>query len=462
MNKRIISLALALALMLAALPLLAGSSSAQTDPFQAVADRPDLPVRNGIVSRGWVWGNRISGIAFEPYAEGQNGQRRVVYYEKSRMEINNPNADPNSQFYISNGLLVREMIEGRIQIGNNSFQPYTPANITLAGDFPNGFNPNTPTFASLATVLGRSNVRVGQDVSETYGRSGVIGADSTKVGLAKLKVFYTQTGHNIADQFYDYLNQSGTIYEGGRYINGPVIDAIYTAGYPISEPYWTTMRVGGVDKAVMFQAFERRILTYTPSNSAGFRVEMGNVGSQYYNWRYGGGQPTPADNCTFAPAPTFANSVRSNQTVRQLLGCATDAGIAGGNVKTAYEDFQGGRMLYFYANDGDKGIYVLYNDGTYQVYADSWREGDAVNSGLTPPGGLYEPIRGFGKVWREGAGVRQRLGWASNQEVGGTGARQGYAKGALFYTGTVDKVIALLPSGGNLTTPNGTWVLLNR
>ena len=34
--------------------------------------------------------------------------------------------------------------------------------------------------------------------------------------------------------------------------------------------------------------FERRVLTYTPSNPAPFKVEMGNVGQHYLAWRYGG------------------------------------------------------------------------------------------------------------------------------------------------------------------------------
>jgi hypothetical protein len=28
------------------------------------------------------------------------------------------------------------------------------------------------------------------------------------------------------------------------------------------------------------------VLTYTPSNPAAFRVEMGNVGQHYFRWRY--------------------------------------------------------------------------------------------------------------------------------------------------------------------------------
>ena len=47
------------------------------------------------------------------------------------------------------------------------------------------------------------------------------------------------------------------------------------------------MRVGGVERDVLLQCFERRCLTSTPSNPAGFQVEMGNGGQHSYQWRYG-------------------------------------------------------------------------------------------------------------------------------------------------------------------------------
>jgi hypothetical protein len=47
------------------------------------------------------------------------------------------------------------------------------------------------------------------------------------------------------------------------------------------------VRVDGVERLVLVQAFERRVLTYTPSNPDGWRVEAGNVGQHYYEWRYG-------------------------------------------------------------------------------------------------------------------------------------------------------------------------------
>jgi hypothetical protein len=46
----------------------------------------------------------------------------------------------------------------------------------------------------------------------------------------------------------------------------------------------------------MLQAFQRRILTYNPANASAWRVEMGNVGRQYYEWRYGTQPPAPAPN----------------------------------------------------------------------------------------------------------------------------------------------------------------------
>ena len=54
----------------------------------------------------------------------------------------------------------------------------------------------------------------------------------------------------------------------------------------------------------MIQAFERRVLTYVPTNVPGFQVEMGNIGLHYYDWRYkDAGKPTvtPSVNATSTP-----------------------------------------------------------------------------------------------------------------------------------------------------------------
>ena len=70
--------------------------------------------------------------------------------------------------------------------------------------------------------------------------------------------------------------------------NGPLYDWVYLAGYPISEAYWVTARIGGQQYAVLVQLFQRRVLTYTPAFAPQWQVQMGNVGQHYHTWRYGG------------------------------------------------------------------------------------------------------------------------------------------------------------------------------
>jgi len=70
-------------------------------------------------------------------------------------------------------------------------------------------------------------------------------------------------------------------------------------------------------------------------------------------------------------------------------------------------------------------ILVLYDDGTYEYYEDAWTE-DMPESdpAIVPPTGLLQPIRGFGKVWRDNTGVRDGLGWAIDTEQGFTATWQ--------------------------------------
>ena len=179
-----------------------------------------------------------------------------------------------------------ELISGRTQIGDSQFVQHSPANIPIAGD---PGDPNAPTYASFGGVSGQQQGdRTGQIVGETLSRSGQVGAYAGPLRPeARLAHFVPQSGHNIPQVFWDYLNASGTIYEGRRYGSGTLVDWIFTLGYPISEPYWTRIKVGGVDRDVLVQPFQRRVLTYSPDNPSGWQVEMGNVGRHYYLWRYG-------------------------------------------------------------------------------------------------------------------------------------------------------------------------------
>src|SRR5205085_2662875 len=100
--------------------------------FAAVWRRTDAPVANGTPSRTWLWVEKPWLTTSEPYREAPGGQRLVQYFDKSRMELTNPAGDKAGKWYVTNGLLVREMISGQVQVGDNSFEPAAPAQLPLA------------------------------------------------------------------------------------------------------------------------------------------------------------------------------------------------------------------------------------------------------------------------------------------------------------------------------------------
>ena len=98
----------------------------------------------------------------------------------------------------------------------------------------------------------------------------------------------SETSHSIANVFSDYLDSQACSTSTGNFRAAcSSRPAFYATGYPITEPYWATVKVGGHGEDVLMQCFQRRCLTYTPANPPGWQVEMGNVGRHYYIWRYG-------------------------------------------------------------------------------------------------------------------------------------------------------------------------------
>lgn len=245
-------------------------------------ERADLAVSQQRVARSWVWGPALADGRYEAY----NGGTRVVqYFDKARMEINNPAGDRASQWFVTNGLLVTEMINGRIQTGESSYETRSPSTEVLAGD-PREINPNAPSYATLAIVTPYQPNKTGEVLRTQLRGGGDLVSITPPVSVAN--AFYVpETGHNIPDVFWQYLNQQGVVYSDSRYTNAALFDWVFAFGYPISDAYWMQVNIGGVPQWTLVQAFERRILTYTPSNPAGYQVEMGNVGQHYYRWRYG-------------------------------------------------------------------------------------------------------------------------------------------------------------------------------
>ncbi|HYI16239.1 MAG TPA: hypothetical protein VEX37_12660, partial [Thermomicrobiales bacterium] len=132
--------------------------------------RTDQPVADGAISRTWIWGPAANtGVIEEDYAEAPGGTRQVQYYDKSRMELNDPSGDPTSPFYVTNGLLVIELMSGQLQLGDSQFERHPPAQVNVAGD------PDDPlTYADLATLRMAAPVNDGSVITQTLDSNGQV------------------------------------------------------------------------------------------------------------------------------------------------------------------------------------------------------------------------------------------------------------------------------------------------
>jgi hypothetical protein len=257
-----------------------GPAPSAATAFQRAWERSDSPAVRG--ARPYLWGPQpVLPTISEPLA-GVVGQRPVIYWDKGRMEINDTKA-PYDAYYVSNGRLVAELVTGRQQVGikPDRFAERGPAQIPF-GDLD---DPTGPTFASFGGRLNDPPLAVGAPVAQALDRAGALSAtDADGVACATV---VAATRHCIAAPFQEYLDQTGPLLNQGRVTTGRLFDPPFAlTGLPIAEPYWITVKVAGKPTRVLIQLFERRTLTYNPANAAGARVEMGNVGLEYYHWRY--------------------------------------------------------------------------------------------------------------------------------------------------------------------------------
>ncbi|HYP21097.1 MAG TPA: DUF5107 domain-containing protein, partial [Chloroflexia bacterium] len=158
-QKRLLAGAALLLVLLPALPFQAATSAVAADfadpAFKRVWMRTDKLVADGAVKRSFYWGPAPGESRMEAYAQGPGGMRRVQYFDKSRMEINNPAGDRNNAFFVTNGLLTVELVSGKMQVGNAEYEDRSPANIPLASDNDDASAPTYASFQKLAnTPLG--------------------------------------------------------------------------------------------------------------------------------------------------------------------------------------------------------------------------------------------------------------------------------------------------------------------
>lgn len=151
--------------------------------------------------------------------------------------------------------------------------------------------------------------------------------------------------------------------------------------------------------------------------------------------------PSPQP-CPFETDVVFGTNWRADVRVEQVLGCAVEAPVQFlGNVQI----FERGVM--YWRGDTNE-IWALTQNtvgvGQYWYVASA---GQIENPGITAPEGLIVPVRGFGDVWLNVAGVRDALGFARTPEQPATFNTQRFAGGRLILDTTAGQVWALYDSG---------------
>jgi hypothetical protein len=271
--------------------------------------------------------------------------------------------------------------------------------------------------------------RLGARLLELQGRPWQHGNDGPQPAR-NLCTFFPQTGYNACAPFGAYWARQGGL---ARF------------GYPITPAFQESVE-GSV---YLVQYFERRRMEYHPEN-AGTRYEvlLGLLGRDVFAYD-GAGQV-----CSYV-SPTLQ---RTLETYAPDLGCGVPYQSESTNL--AFQPFERGQMIWLPRQDGGPSqIFVLTGTPSHgyswQVFIDSYVEGEPVGTAELPPPGLYAPTRGFGKIWRTVPEVRDALGWGLEPEVGDSGVALQFSSRSglswMIYRASMDLVYILRANEGTAT-----------
>jgi len=230
----------------------------------------------------------------EPYKEAPGGTRLVQYFNKARMELTNP-----ATGRVTNGLLTVELKSGKVQVGDTTFVPVestpgiahpeppgTPAAGKIAGDGYDG-----PSYADLNQLAERDPIGPEQQADKAL-MAGTPMRYNAATGRFAPTTDLPPLNIPPGPVYSAFVGDPGNRY--GQYVFRPFYDFIralplsmdQTTGFPISPLIVADVSVGGKTTTVLIQAFERRVLTFNPKNVDAYKVEFGNIGRHYYEWRY--------------------------------------------------------------------------------------------------------------------------------------------------------------------------------
>ena len=133
-----------------------------------------------------------------------------------------------------------------------------------------------------------------------------------------------------------------------------------------------------------------------------------------------------------APETEDASLAANNQTETEAVPTATPTDLPPSptpdglptptisEIQVAEQVFEHGRMMWLSPTNQ---IWVMMLEGEgggeWKVYESTFADGDPEDDpSLDVPDGKIQPIRGFGKLWRDNPDLREALGWATTPEFG--------------------------------------------
>lgn len=239
--------------------------------------------------------------------------------------------------------------------------------------------------------------------------------------------YFPQTKHSVCGRFLTYWEQNG---------------GLERFGYPITQEFdqITAKEDGPGIQGLRVQYFERRRMEYHPENAGTqYEVLLGLLGRDIHE--RGG--------CFSASWPLKETA----EAYRSRVGCPVWSLLQEPIGVRAVQLFERGTMVWVQGGYRQPNlIYVVFYDQVrrslvWQEYVDTWYEGMPESGGEKPPQGLVEPIRGFGKLWRENPEVRNTLGWAIVPEQPDNGIVQRFTGGVkMLFMSSSDRVLVLFPT----------------
>ena len=378
MSKSASTIVLGLLILIAPaliVPLSKVTAGDQTIPaFEFEWDRIDLPVSNGEATRTWTWGPApISDVVSEPGSADEAGPQPVQYFDKGAMELtsNDETADPSGP--VLSSTLVSEMIQGT---------GVEPADIPVAGDSDSS---RSVTYSTLNSLLAEPPFEAGSTLSSRVSPDGEIADDAALADYGIVADEHVEeTNHRIASVFWEFLNATGTVWNGEEHEVETLFPELdITTGPPLTEAYWVEATVDGVQQDILVQCFERRCLTYTPDNPEGWQVEFNNAGRHFHDWQNDAAEPEPpADPTTPTesdlPTGTFETADGATHTMH-LEVAAHDATRACGLMHRLELEADTG-MLFVWEQDQQG---AFWNCNTFVALTLAWIDADGVIIGFS-------------------------------------------------------------------------------